>query len=191
MQFVHPEEIVFVGDCDTILNIEMHRAGHFLATAFRNIQIALLQVPFAVSTRELTICAGLNGEFPSKLDQLYTLALLAESEVSFLLPATLRLQELIRAKAIDALPPKEAIKQRRRVCQMAAWAKLAKESESILTQFLQTAWKATGFGKREFEAVIEDELRSIGGSGAQALHEDVDELLEYFNSIKPWPSLHI
>ena len=63
---------------------------------------------------------------------------------------------------IEGLPGIEQVKQRRRVCQMAAWAKLARdEAQAIVAQFLAAAKEATGFNKDAFNASMEDEIRRI------------------------------
>ena len=51
IRFVQPTEIVFIGDADTILNIEYDRSAHFLATAFPKVAVHLLQVPFGSKRR--------------------------------------------------------------------------------------------------------------------------------------------
>jgi hypothetical protein len=66
------------------------------------------------------------------------------------------------SKVIEGLPGTEQVKQRRRVCQMAAWAKLARdEAQAIVAQLLDAAKEATGFNKDAFNASMEDEIRRI------------------------------
>ena len=102
----------------------------------------------------------MDGEFPGRLEQLYIDAVWSDPEESFLLPAISRLDGL--SKVIEALPGMEQVKQRRRVCQMAAWAKLARdEAQAIVAQLLDAAKEATGFNKDAFNASMEDEIRRI------------------------------
>jgi hypothetical protein len=132
---------------------------------------------------------ALDGEFPSRLEQLYNEALLVEAEESFLLPALLRLKGL--TAVIDALPPDESVKQRRRVCQMAAGAELAKDQpQAILTQFLKAAQSATGFNKEMFRNSVEDEINSIKAKGGDGSGEEKNlyDKIAYYQAIKPWPA---
>jgi Protein of unknown function (DUF3631)/Domain of unknown function (DUF3854) len=164
VRFAAPGEIVFIGDADTVLNIEYYRSGHFLAESFPKVRVKLLQLPLGSSQKGIDDLRGnLDGEFPAELDRLYQEALAVDPEESFLLPPHLRLAGL--AKVIDGLPPERAIKARRRVCQMAAWAKLTPEPQAIRAQFLKAAQEATGFNKAMFESSVEDEINGIKARG--------------------------
>ena len=72
IRFVQPTEIVFIGDADTILNIEYYRSAHFLATAFPKVAVHLLQVPFGSPQKGIDDLRGaLDGKFSGRLEQLY------------------------------------------------------------------------------------------------------------------------
>ena len=187
VRFVEPKEIVFIGDCDTILNIEDYRSAHFLATAFQQIPVYLLQIPFGSPKKGIDdLRQALDGEFPSRLQKLYLEALQSEPEESFLLPAILRLKGLATNKSLDSLPAEHQVKQRRRVCQMAALAKLAKDQpQAIVAQFLGAAKAVTGFNQEVFTSSVEDEVKGI--CGEEAPQKGTNEKVNFYAGIQPWP----
>ena len=189
IRFVSPQEIVFIGDSDTILNIEYYRTGYFLATQFPRIQVTLLQIPFGSEQKGIDDLRGaIDGEFPDRLNQLYDEALVIEVEESFLLPAAIRLHGL--GKIITEMGeknPQRAIKQRRRVCQMAAGAKLAKaQPEAILAQFLKAAQEATGFNREIFDAAVKDEVNATREKTSEETAE-LNNKIAFYDAIKPGP----
>ena len=57
IRFVQPSEIVFIGDADTVLNIQYYRSAHFLATAFPKVAFVFFRCLLAVDRRASMISA--------------------------------------------------------------------------------------------------------------------------------------
>lgn len=191
VRFVQPKVFTFIGDSDTVLNIDYYRSAHFLASLFPEILVRLLQLSWRGPKGIDDLREASNGTFPTHFEELRQQALPIDPDKSLLIPALLRLQGL--AAVINTVPLADQIEYRQRLCRMAAWARLTKgESQAVLVQFLDAAQEATGFNKEKFTTVVEDEIRRIlrpSETEQPEGEERVDELLAYFQSIKPWPTV--
>ena len=48
---MEPKEFCFVGDADTISNLQYYRSAHTLATAFPAVRVKLIQLPLGRTKR--------------------------------------------------------------------------------------------------------------------------------------------
>jgi hypothetical protein len=70
IRFAAPQEICFIGDADTVTNLQYARSGHFLATMFAGITVHLLQLSLDGPKGVDDLRGQLNGQFPDRLTEL-------------------------------------------------------------------------------------------------------------------------
>jgi hypothetical protein len=175
IRFAQPATIYFVGDADTVTNLEYTRSAHFLALMFPAITVRLLQVPLGGPKGIDDLRGFLDGQFSAWFNEAQKTALVLNAENSFLVPALLQLQAAV--ELIGQLPAEERERHINRIVQMAALAQLAKEEPfKYVARFCEVARKATGLTKPAFGKALQDEIRRIMGPDKEDLNEDGDEI---------------
>jgi hypothetical protein len=154
--FVQPEVIYFIGDADTVSNLEYFRSAGILAEAFPGVQVRLIATPLGGPKGIDDLKGELDGQFPEWMMSAQASSIHADPEASFLVAARLALEG--SSERIKALPPAQREHHLERIIQMSALARLSKEPRFSVSRFLSVGWKISGLTKPDFERSVSDRI---------------------------------
>jgi hypothetical protein len=154
--FVQPEIIYFIGDADTVSNLEYFRSAGILAEAFPQSQVRLVAPPLGGPKGIDDLRGELDGQFSDWLVNAQSSSVHVDPETSFLVAARLALEA--GAERIKTLPPAPREHHLERIIQMSALARLSKEPRFSVSRFLTAGWKITGLTKPDFERAVADRI---------------------------------
>ena len=116
------ERFVFVGDSDTLTNLEYYRSAWVLAQGLpEEVSVELLQVPLGGPKGVDDIRQAKNSQFPAWLAEMEAKTLTVDRTKSFLVAAAHCLE--VRGGTLHELPPAERDHQIERLVRMAAYAR--------------------------------------------------------------------
>ena len=178
------ERLVFVGDSDTLTNIEYYRSAGVLAQELpEGVSVGLLQVPLGGPKGVDDIRHAKNSQFPEWLAEMEAKTLTVDKTKSFLVAAAHCLEA--RGKALHELPPADRDHQIERLVRMAAYARISKEGSLAIVHICHTIQKLTKLNKDTFNKVVEEQVREIVGGDADV--SNANEKIAYYDRIQPWP----
>jgi hypothetical protein len=179
--------ICFIGDSDTLTNLEYFRSAVVLAQGIpREMGVELLQLPLGGPKGIDDLRASQNGQFQGWLAQAEKEAFLVDPQKSFLLCAALCLEA--RGAAIQGLPSVERERHIERIVRMAALARMSKEDALAIERFCTIAQKASKLTKEVFTKAVEAEIRSCKTEGGEEDTTGYNNKIAYYEALQPWPA---
>ncbi len=177
--------VCFIGDCDTLTNLEYFRSAGVLAQGIPpDIGVELLQIPLGGPKGIDDIRAQSNGDFPNWLAQEEKKAFLVDLKKSFLLCAALCLEA--RGAAIHDLPPAEREHHIERIVRMAALARMSKEDSLAIERLCSIAQKVSKLTKEVFTKAVEAEIRTRKTEAGEEDPTGYNNKISYYEAIRPW-----
>jgi DNA polymerase-1 len=184
VQFAQPEEICFVGDADTVTNLEYTRSAAVLASVFQTLTVRLLQLPLGGPKGVDDLRGELDGEFPGWLTNAHASAFPIDPKQSFLVPALLLLE--YAQGPISQLTGGERERHFERIVRMAATARTSRENPLVVERFCTVAQKTVKLTKDAFAKAVEAEIRFRKAEAGEG-DPEVLEKIAYYEAIRPWP----
>jgi hypothetical protein len=185
IELIQCSQIVFIGDSDTISNIEYFRSAGVLARAIPpNVSVSVLPLPLD-RPKGLDDVRGQDFDaFPAWFDEQLTTTIPVDRKQSFLTAATIWLEQ--RAEAIRNLGPVERERHMARVVRMAAYAKLSGEAVFAIEKFYRCAQAVTKLTVPAFNKSVTDEIGRLKRENGEAEPEEqVNEKISFYDSIEP------
>jgi DNA polymerase I len=183
------EVVYFIGDSDTLTNLEFYRSATVLANGI-SVPVFTIQLPLGGPKGIDDLRDSCNGEFPVQFAEMRRGAMVIPQRVNFLLIAKNCLATY--GDSIHQLAdPLERDRHVERLVKMAASARLSGQTELVIEQFCTQAQRTSKLTQAAFNRSVDGEIkrRKADASEDIAAAEERDELLRYFNSIKPWPAM--
>jgi DNA polymerase I-like protein with 3'-5' exonuclease and polymerase domains len=178
--------LCFVGDADTLTNLEYYRSAGVLAQGLPlEVTVELLQIPLGGAKGLDDIRDQSNGEFPTWLGLQEKEAFQVDRKKSFLMAATLRLE--LRGDSIHQLPPAEREHHIERLVRMAAYARMSKEDTLAVERFCQVAQKLSKLPKDIFTRACEQAILKAKQAAGTEEEKNANEKIAYYDAIQPWP----
>ena len=178
------KRFVFVGDSDTLTNIEYYRSAGVLAQELpEGVSVELLQVPLGGPKGIDDIRQAKNSQFPEWLAEMEAKTRTVDKTKSFLVAAAHCLEPC--GEALHALPPADRDHQIERLIRMAAYARISKEGSLAIENLCKTIQKLTKLNKDTFNKVLAEQVREIAGGDADAAN--ANDKIAYYDRIQPWP----
>ena len=179
--------LCFVGDADTITNLEYFRSAGVLAGGIpQGILVELLQLPLDGPKGIDDLRESVNGEFPKRLVEMELGAFEVDPKKSFLIAAALCLET--KGLLIHKLSPVLREHHIARVVRMAAQARLSNENRLAIERFNIIAQQVSGLNQKVFarsvEAVLNEIKEEEQGAKAEQTHGTKNQ---YYDAIKPSP----
>jgi hypothetical protein len=188
IRYVQSREICFIGDTDTVSNLQYARSGHFLATNFPSIAVQLVQLPLNGVKGVDDLRAQLNGEFPDRLTFLRQTAVPVDPGYSFLIPVILLLRQA-QSKILN-LADYEYFRHLNRLVELVATVRgYAHEPLQLVEELSAEAAKATRLTKADFYKAVKEQRQKKREEASAAAGTNVTDLSikERLDAIKPWP----
>jgi hypothetical protein len=177
VDLVAPPIIYFCADADTLFNLDLYRSAAFLADAFQDIPVRLIQPPLDGPKGVDDVKEETGRRFVRWLDGAAQDAAMVVKGQNFLQTAAIRLTE--KAKSVTALHLEKLIK-------MAAEATRTSAPLWAVTQLRGAIQKCSGLSQVNFDRSVRDKLNE---GAEQSIGADLkDELLAHYDWIKnnPW-----
>jgi DNA polymerase-1 len=177
VESIAPPTIFFTGDADTLFNLDFYRSAKFLADAFTDIPVRLIQPPLDGPKGVDDVKEETGRRFARWLDDATRDATLVIAGQNFLQTAAIRLVE--RSKSVRAVHLEKLIK-------MAVEATKASEPLWAITQLRGAIQKCSNLGQVNFDKSVREKLNEGAEQSIGADHKD--ELLAHYDWIKnnPW-----
>jgi Domain of unknown function (DUF3854) len=187
LQVTNCLRVCFIGDSDTLTNLEYFRSAGVLAQGIpREVGVELLQLPLGGPKGIDDLRASQNGQFPDWLSQAEKEAFLVDPLRSFLLCAALCLEA--RGTTIHNLPPAERERHIERIVRMVALARMSKEDSLAIERLCTIAQKISKLTKEVFTKAVEAEIRSCKAKAGEEESTGYNNKIAYYEGIRPWPA---
>jgi hypothetical protein len=178
--------ICFIGDSDTLTNLEFFRSAGVLSQGIPyDVDVEIIQLPLEGPKGIDDLRASRDGEFSTCLAGLEKEAFTIDRQKSFLLSAALCLEA--RGAVIHELPPAERERHIERIVGMAALARMSHENSLVVERFCTVAQKVSKLTKDVFTKAVEAEIRSRKAESGEEEDTGIREKIVYYESIRPWP----
>jgi DNA polymerase-1 len=178
VELIAPPTIFFIGDADTLFNLDFYRSAAFLADAFPNIPVRLIQPPLDGPKGVDDVRAEKGRRFNHWLDEATQDASLVVKGQNFVQTAALRLTE--KAASVQRSHLEKLIK-------MATEATKTSEPLWAISSLKEVIQKCSGLKQAHFDKALKEKLNEGVEQSIGADH--TSDLLAYYDSIKnnPWP----
>ena len=187
LQVTNCLRICFIGDRDTLTNLEFFRSAGVLAQVIAyGVEVELVQLPLNGPKGIDDLRGGCNGEFPARLLEMEKEAFVVDRQKSFLLSAALCLEA--KGAAIHDLPPAEREHHIERIVRMAAMARMSRETSLVIERFCTTAQKVSRLTKDVFTKAVEAEICSRKEKSDGGVETQCRQTRTFYDSILPWPA---
>jgi DNA polymerase I-like protein with 3'-5' exonuclease and polymerase domains len=179
--------VYFIGDSDTLTNLEFFRSAGVLSQGIPyGIEVKLIQLPLDGPKGIDDLRDSYNGEFPARMAELEKGAFQADRQKSFLLSAALALEA--RGAQIHDLPPADRERHIERIVRMAALARMSKETTLVIERFCTTAQRVAKLTKEVFTKSVEAEIKHCKTESGLGEDPKIKEKIAFYDSIRPWPA---